>query len=189
MGKPQIVQEIKTILPLADYGVLAVNNNGMEALRLIHRSQPDLIIMSWTINGLNPADFLQTLTMQRLCPVIVVLSEDEHQKFSEVIQSDAEVVFYPVRAIDMLAVIAAAEYRFNRANEYRQQVQRLEEELKTRKLIYQAVLRLIQQLKFDEETAYASLRRQAMYMRKSIRAIALEVIQGIWLPGSDGETD
>jgi len=75
-----------------------------------------------------------------------------------------------------------AEHRYIRESEHSQQVQRLEEELKTRKFIFQAMLSLIQQRGYTEQSAYAVLRKQAMTTRKSLRRVAQEVIKGTWVP-------
>jgi response regulator NasT len=185
LNKEQIKQEIKSILALADYQVLATVSNGMEALRLVHRLEPDLIIMNWNLQELGAQDFLQSLIDSRICPVIVILTVNEQHQLDTVIKSDAhQVVLYPLRAMDMLAAILTAEHRFRRENEQNARYHRLEEELKTRKLIYQAVLYLIQQHGFDEQTAYTSMRQQAMTTRKSMRAIAQAVITGEWQPES-----
>ena len=185
LNNEQIKQEIKSILALADYQVLATVSNGMEALRLVHRLEPDLIIMNWSLQELGAQDFLQSLIDSRICPVIVILTVNEQHQLDTVIKSDAhQVVLYPLRAMDMLAAILTAEHRFRRDNEQIARYHRLEEELKTRKLIYQAVLYLIQHHAFDEQTAYTSMRQQAMTTRKSMRAIAQAVITGQWQPES-----
>jgi AmiR/NasT family two-component response regulator len=182
-GKASLNQEIKSMLPLASYQVLATTDNGMEALRLAHRFEPDLIIMGWNLRGLSSSDVLQNLIVQHLCPIIVALSQEEHHVLSEVINEDAHnVLLYPWRVHEMVAAIQLAEHRYTRESENSQQIQRLEEELKTRKFIFQAMLSLIQQQGFTEQSAYAALRRQAMSSRKSLRVVAQDVLKGLWLP-------
>ena len=182
-GKASLNQEIKSMLPLANYQVLATTDNGMEALRLAHRFEPDLIIMGWNLRGLSSSEVLQNLIVQHLCPIIVVLTQEEHHVLSEVINEDAHnVILYPWRVHEMVAAILLAEHRYTREVENSQQIQHLEEELKSRKLIFQAMLSLIQQLGFTEQSAYAVLRRQAMSSRKSLRGVAQDVLKGVWLP-------
>ena len=185
-GKASLNQEIKSMLPLANYQIMATTDNGMEALRLIHRFEPDLIIMGWNLRGLSSSEVLQNLIVQHLCPIIVVLTQEEHHVLSEVINEDAHhVLLYPWRVHEMVAAIQMAEHRYTRESESIQLIQRLEEELKTRKFIFQAMLSLIQQRGFTEQSAYAALRKQAMTTRKSIRGIAQEVLKGVWLPERD----
>jgi len=182
-GKASLNQEIKSMLPLASYQVLATTDNGMEALRLAHRFEPDLIIMGWNLRGLSSSDVLQNLIVQHLCPIIVALSQEEHHVLSEVINEDVHnVLLYPWRVHEMVAAIQLAEHRYTRESENSQQIQRLEEELKTLKFIFQAMLSLIQQQGFTEQSAYAALRRQAMSSRKSLRVVAQDVLKGLWLP-------
>ncbi|HZK52682.1 MAG TPA: ANTAR domain-containing protein [Desulfosporosinus sp.] len=181
--KASLNQEIKSMLPLVNYQVLATADNGMEALRLTHRFEPDLIIMGWNLRGLSSSEVLQNLIVQHLCPVIVVLTQEEHHVLSEVINEDAHhVILYPWRVHEMVAAIQLAEHRYTRESENSQQILRLEEELKTRKTMFQAMLLIIQQLGFTEQSAYAVLRSQAMATRKSLRRVAQDVLKGLWLP-------
>ena len=171
------------MLPLANYQVLATADNGMEALRLAHRFEPDLIIMGWNLRGLSSSEVLQNLVGQHLCPIIVILTQEEHHVLTEVVNEDAHhVLLYPWRMHEMVAGIQLAEHRYKRESENSQQIQRLEEEIKTRKFIFQAMLSLIQQRGFTEQSAYAALRTQAMSSRKSLRGVAQDVLKGSWMP-------
>lgn len=182
-GKDLLNQELKSMLTLTNYQVLATADNGMEALRLIHRFEPDLIIMGWKLRGLSSSEVLQTLIAQHLCPIIVVLTLEEYHVLSEVINEDAHhVILYPCRVQDMDAAIQLVERRYTRESEYSQQIKRLEGDLITRKFIFQAMLFLIQQRGFTEQSAYATLRKQAMSTRRSLRGVAQDVLKGIWLP-------
>lgn len=171
------------MLPLANYQLLATTDNGMEALRFIHRFEPDLIIMGWNLRGLSSSEVLQNLVLQHLCPIVVVLTQEEHYVFTEVIEADAHhVIVYPCRVLELLAGINMAERRYQRESEHTQQIQRLEEELKTRKIIFQAMVTIIQEQRVSEQDAYKALRSQAMATRKSLRTIAQDVLKGVWLP-------
>lgn len=185
-GKASLNQAIKSMLPLANYQVLAKTDNGMEALRLTHRFEPDLIIMAWNLRGLSSSEVLQNLVVQHLCPIIVVLAQEEHQVLSEVINEDAHhVILYPWSVNELVIAIQLAEHRYTRESENSQQIHRLEEELKTRKIIFQAMLSLIQQQQgFTEHSSYAALRRRAMSTRKSLRGVAQDVLKGLWIPES-----
>ena len=176
------------MLPLANYQLLATTDNGMEALRFIHRFEPDLVLMGWNLRGLSSSEVMQNLILQHLCPIVVVLTQEEHYVLPEVVEGDAHhVLVYPTRVLEMVAGIHMAEHRFQRESEHLKQVQRLEDELKTRKIIFQAMLTLIHQLGISEQEAYKHLRSHSMESRKSLRYVAQEVIKGIWLPPAPGE--
>ena len=187
-GKAQLNQELKSILPQVNCKIMASTDNGMEGLRLIHRFEPDLVFMGWDLRGLCSSEVLQNLVVQHLCPTIVILTQEEHHFLAQVVDEDAHhVVLYPWRVFELAAAIQLAERRFNAETEHAQQVQRLEEELKTRKLIFQAMLILIQNCNFSEQTAYTALRNQAMSSRKPLRSVAQDVLRGLWLPENCNE--
>lgn len=174
------------MLPLLNYQVLATTDNGMEGLRFAHRFEPDLIMMGWNLRGLSSSEVLQNLIIQHLCPIIVILTQEEQHVLSEVVAADVhQVIMHPWRALEMGVAVQLAEHRFNRESENAQQIQRLEEELKTRKIIFQAMLSLVQLRGYAEQAAYAALRNQAMSTRKSMRAVAQDVLKGLWLPELD----
>lgn len=183
LGNNHLLQDIKAILPLTDYSAVANTDNGLEALRLIHRFEPDLAIMGWDTHGLRADELLETLIQQHLCPVIVVLNQGESNKIPQIVTANAhQIVLYPLRAIDFWSAIQLAEQRFIQEKEQEDKYKRLEEELKTRKIIYQAIIKIVQLRGFDEENAYRLLRQQAMNSRKTIRYVAREILKGKWLP-------
>lgn len=87
----------------------------------------------------------------------------------------------PIRAMDVIFGIAQAEYNFQREIAHQKEINKINDELKTRKLLYQAILLLITE-GMEEETAYNAIRAQAMASRKTLKAIAAEVIKGSWRP-------
>lgn len=185
-AKDTLTKEFKSMLPLANYQVLSTTDNGMEALRLAHRFEPDLIVMGWNLRGLSSSEVLQNLISQHLCPIIVVLTQEEHPNMLEAIDADVhQVILYPCNMLELAAAIQLAEHRYTRETECTQQIQRLEEELKTRKTIFQAMLLIIQKRGYSEQVAYTALRSKAMSSRKSIRAVAQDVLKGFWFPDPD----
>jgi len=92
-----------------------------------------------------------------------------------------QIVAAPLRAADVVTAIVQAEHKFEIERKNMDEIRRLNDEIKTRKIIFQAVLILVAD-GLDEETAYNSLRSQAMTSRKTIKAVATEVIKGLWKP-------
>jgi two-component system, response regulator PdtaR len=174
----QFFLDLKSTLPLAGYQPVARTENGLEALRLVQRFEPDIIFMSWDIKALTAADLLQNLISQNLCPVIVGIHQEDINTLPEITQYNPDnILVYPFRAIDLVTTILCTEQRFAQFHDQKTKIEKLQNELKIRKTIYQALLILIQKLGYDEETAYSKLRQQAMTRRKSLPAIALDVIR------------
>lgn len=183
IGEQRQISELKAILPLANYQVIATTSNGIDSLRLLHRLEPELVIMTWNILGLSALDLLQNILAQRLCPVIVAISQEDTDALPEIIKSNAHsVLILPLRAFDLITAILYTEHRFLQEQESRKEITRLEDELKTRKIHYQAMLTVIQKTGFDEKTAYRKIQQHAMTERKTLASVSMEIIKGRWLP-------
>ncbi len=180
--KDKLAHELSPILPLANYQVISVQNNGIEALRMAQRLEPDLIICGWDVGGLASSDLIQNLVHSRLCPVILILDEKNFSHLHLAVKSNVHhICTTPIRAMDILAGITQAEYRYQAEAEGKREINKLREEIKTRKILYQAICKLIT-TGLSEEAAYSAIRSQAMVSRKTISAIATDVLKGVWSP-------
>lgn len=183
IGNTRQLSELKTIIPLANYQAIATSSNGIEGLRLLQRVEPDLVIMTWSILGLSAFDLLQNILMQRLCPVIVVISQEETNVLPEIINLNADyVLVQPLRAFDLITAVLYVEHHFTQEQETHKTILRLENDLKMRKIQYQALLTLIQKKGYDEKTAYRKMQQYAMSNRKTLYAVAMEILKENWLP-------
>ncbi|MFA6807536.1 MAG: ANTAR domain-containing protein [Eubacteriales bacterium] len=172
------IQELKPILPLANYQVLAKTENGIDGLKLAQRLEPDLIITGWDIKGLAPYDFLQNIVDSRICPVLLILDQKDQHNLSSALKTNVQsIICVPIRAVDIVTGIIQAEYRFLNERENADQIRKLNDEIKTRKILFQAILMMIP-MGYDEEKAYAAIRKKAMSTRKTIRSVAIDVIKG-----------
>lgn len=189
MGKNIMLQESKAILPFADFQVVASTGNGMEGLQLVTRYEPNLVILGWNLPGLSASELVSSIMIKHLCPVVIGLLPEEHEAINPAVETGAhQVVLYPFRPTDFVASILQAEAHFQRESKFRLKIQGLEDELKDRKLIYQAILCLIGNYNCTETQAYSVLRQQAMKTRKSIGSVALSVTKGTWLPWEGKES-
>lgn len=173
----QFLLDLKSALPLAGYQSIVSTENGLDALRLVHRFEPDLVLMSWDIQGMMACDLLQTLVSQNLLPVIVGINQEDMSLLPDIIQyTPDDILVHPFRAFDLITAIFCTERRFAIQQEQKKKLEQLRHDLKVRKTIYKALLILIQKYGWDEETAYLKIRQQAMARRKSLQAIALDII-------------
>ncbi|AHF06914.1 ANTAR domain-containing response regulator [Desulfitobacterium metallireducens] len=183
IGNSRQISELKTIIPLADYQAIATTSNGIEGLRLLHRFEPDLVIMTWNILGLSTFDLLQNIVSQRLCPVMVVISQEDISALPEIVKLNPHyVLVQPLRAFDLITGVLYIEHLFLQEQETLKKITRLENDLKLRKVHYQALLMLIQEKGYDEKTAYRKMQQYAMSKRKTLYSVAMEIIKGNWLP-------
>jgi len=180
--KEKLYNEVHPILPLANYQVISRTQNGIDALRMAQRVEPDLILCGWDISGLSPLDLVQNLVHSNICPIILILDEKEHIHLQLALKTNVHhILMAPVRAIDVISGIMQAEYRFNLEALRNKEKDKLNDELKTRKILYQAILCLVSS-GLSEEAAYTAIRTQAMTSRKTMRHVSNQVIKGLWRP-------
>lgn len=183
IGDPRQISELKAIIPLANYQAIAATSNGIDALRLLHRFKPELVIMTWNVLGVSAFDLLQNILAQQLCPVIVTISQEDTNALPEIIKSNAHyVLIQPLRAFELIAAVLCTEQRFLQEQETQKKITHLEDELKARKVHYQALLTVIQKTGYDEKTAYRKIQQYAMTERKTLLSVAMEILKGNWLP-------
>lgn len=181
----KLTGEILPILPLANYQAIAKTENGIDALRMVQRLEPDLVICGWNMQELGALDLIQNLVDGQVCPIILIMEPKDQNNVSISIKTNVHhIITTPLRAFDFITGIMLAEERYKKEIEHKEEVRRVREELKTRKIIYQAILRMIP-LGFDEEAAYTLLRKKAMTTRSTLRNTALDFIKGKWLPHED----
>ncbi|ADY56086.1 response regulator receiver and ANTAR domain protein [Syntrophobotulus glycolicus DSM 8271] len=180
--KEKLIQEINPVLPLVNYQTISKTENGIEALRIAQRLEPNLIICSWDIQGISALDLVQNLIQANLCPVILVLEQKDQNSLQYAVKTGVhQIITAPIRAVDIIAGVVQAEHRYHTELMHRDEIRKLNDEVTTRKILYQAILKLIP-LGLEEEAAYALIRKQAMTTRKSIRSVAVSIVKGLWLP-------
>lgn len=178
----KLIHELNIVLPLANYQAIAKTDNGIEALRMAQRVEPDLIFCGGDITGITPLDLAQNLVHAKICPVILVFEEKDFVNLEFALKTNVNhILTAPIRAMDVILGISQAEYNFEREIAHQKEIGKVNDELKTRKLLYQAILLLIND-GMDEDTAYQAIRSQAMASRKTLKAIAVEVVKGSWRP-------
>ncbi|HVJ48611.1 ANTAR domain-containing response regulator [Desulfitobacterium sp.] len=183
IGNSRQISELRTVIPLANYQAIATTSSGIEALRLLHRFEPELVIMTWNILGLSAFDLLQSILTQQLCPVIVAISQEDINALPEIIKSNAHyVLVQPLRAFDLITAVLYTEHHFLQEQEAQKKITRLEDDLKIRKIHYQALLTVIQKTGLDEKTAYRKIQQYAMSKRKTLSSVSMEILKGNWLP-------
>lgn len=182
IANEKLLNDLNPVLPVANYQAIAKTDNGIEGLRMAQRVDPDLIVCGWDIVAINALDLLQNLVHAHICPVMLVLEDKEYPNLHLAIKTNVQhIVTAPIRAADLITAIAQAEHKFNIERKHMDEIRRLNDEIKTRKIVFQAVLSLVSS-GLDEETAYSAIRTQAMASRKTIKAVAIEVIKGLWKP-------
>ncbi|MBR0873344.1 ANTAR domain-containing protein [Bradyrhizobium tropiciagri] len=110
------------------------------------------------------------------CPVIALLGTETPSRLKLVLELDpASFLVKPLRSAGIYAALVVAFEKSERTNELKQQVLKLEQRLRSRRIVLAAVLQVMHARALTEPAAFAFIRRAAMEQRKTIEEISAEI--------------
>jgi len=121
------------------------------------------------------------------CPVIALLGTETPSRLKLVLELDpASFLVKPLRSAGIYAALVMAFERNERTNELKQQVSKLEQRLRSRRVVLAAVLQVMHSHAIAEPAAFALIRRAAMERRTTIEEISVEITARGSLPRATG---
>ena len=122
-----------------------------------------------------------------LTPVIALLGTETPSRLKLVLDLDpASFLVKPLRSAGIYAALVLAFERSERTNELKQQVLKLEQRLRSRRVVLAAVLQVMHTHALAEPAAFALIRRAAMEQRKTIEELSAEITVTGSLPRAAG---
>lgn len=126
-------------------------------------------------------------TLPKGCPVIALLGTETPSRLKLVLELDpASFLVKPLRSAGIYAALVMAFARTDRTNELKQQVVKLEERLRSRRVVLAAVLQVMHVRGLSEPAAFALIRRAAMEQRTTIEQVSAEIAARGSLPRAAG---
>ncbi|WP_448030954.1 ANTAR domain-containing response regulator [Bradyrhizobium liaoningense] len=120
-------------------------------------------------------------------PVIALLGTETPSRLKLVLELDpASFLVKPLRSAGIYAALVMALERSERTRELRQQVLKLEQRLRSRRVVLAAVLQVMHSHALAEPAAFALIRRTAMEQRKTIEELSAEITALGMLPRATG---
>lgn len=121
------------------------------------------------------------------CPVIALLGTETPSRLKLVFELDpASFLIKPLRSAGIYAALVMAFERNERTIELKQQVRKLEQRLRSRRVVLAAVLQVMHSRALAEPAAFALIRRSAMEQRKTIEELSAEITAKGMLPRATG---
>lgn len=121
------------------------------------------------------------------CPVIALLGTETPSRLKLVFELDpASFLVKPLRSAGIYAALVMAIERSERTNELKQQVVKLEQRLRSRRVVLAAVLQVMHSHALAEPAAFALIRKAAMEQRKTIEERSAEITAKGMLPRATG---
>ena len=94
----------------------------------------------------------------------------------------ASFLIKPLRSAGLFTALAVAFEHARREQEMMTRIERLEERVRSRRIVFAAILQVMKLHGFDEPDAFAMIRRTAMKQRKTVEQLSAEIVAAGGLP-------
>ncbi len=161
------------------FHVVADTGRGDEAVKLVDEHRPDVVILDIKMPGLDGIEATQRISMQRGTAVVILTAFSQRDLIDQA--SEAGAMTYLIKPYRRDALVPAVELalaRYRETEALEGQIGDLQERLEVRKIIDRAKGRLIDEHALSEKDAYSFIQRTAMSHRKTMRAVADDVLAG-----------
>ena len=171
--------DLKEIMEEEGYEVVGETGRGDEAVELVRDLRPDLAILDIKMPGLDGLEVARQISADRLCGVLILTAFSQRDFVEEA--RDAGALAYLVKPFQKSELIPAIELAIGRFRELAAlsaEVQSLEEQLETRKVVDRAKGVLMDRHGMTEAEAFSFIQKRAMSERAKMRTVADRVITG-----------
>jgi response regulator NasT len=175
--------DLKELLQEEGYEVVGETGRGDEAIELVQRLRPHLVILDIKMPGLDGLSAARQIAADRLAAVLMVTAFSQRELVEQA--RDAGALAYlvkPFQKSDLIPAIEVALGRFAELAALERDVEDLQGRLEARKLIDRAKGRLMDEHHLPEQDAWRFLQQSAMANRVRIDQVAQDVLDGKLAP-------
>lgn len=175
--------DLKETLEEEGYEVVGETGRGDEAVELVRKLSPEVAILDLKMPGLDGLAAAREIAGNRLAAVLILTAFSQRDLIEQA--RDAGALAYLVKPFQRSELIPAVEVaigRFQELQALHEQAASLEDQLETRKLVDRAKGWLMDEHGLTEGEAFRFIQTTAMKERRTMKAIAEEVIAGSRTP-------
>jgi response regulator NasT len=175
--------DLKETLEEEGYEVVGETGRGDEAVQLVRELSPDLAILDIKMPGIDGLAAAREITADRQAAVLILTAFSQRDLIEQA--RDAGALAYLVKPFQRSELIPAVEVALGRFREMQalfDQNSSLEDQLETRKQVDRAKGLLMDNHALTESEAFSWIQKRAMQDRKTMRAIAAEIVAGELAP-------
>jgi response regulator NasT len=171
--------DLKEILEEEGYEVVGETGRGDEAVTLVRDLEPDLAILDIKMPGMDGLSAAREITAEQCSAVLILTAFSQRNLIEEA--RDAGALAYLIKPFQKTELIPAIEVALGRHQEMkalRSEVQGLESQLETRRVVDRAKGMLMDEHGMKEGDAFSFVQRTAMRERQTMKAVAERIISG-----------
>ena len=175
--------DLKETLEEEGYEVVGETGRGDEAVALVKQHNPDLAILDIKMPGLDGLEAAREISGERRAAVLILTAFSQRDLIEQA--RDAGALGYlvkPFQKSELIPAIEVALGRFAEAQALEREVQSLEEQLQTRKVVDRAKGMLMDRHHLNENDAFSFIQKTAMRQRQTMKAVAEQIIAGDLAP-------
>lgn len=172
-----ICMDLREMLTNQGYLVVGDTGDGRSAVNLARELRPDIVLMDIKMPDMDGIEAASILTREHIAPVVLLTAFSQRELVERA--KEAGVVGYlvkPIQEADLAPAIEIALARFKEFRALGQEVDSLQDQLDTRKLVDRAKGILMDTQGLTEAAAFRRIQRMSMNTRKSMKEIAQAIV-------------
>ena len=161
----------------AGHTVVGEAADGLEALELVRREKPDIVLLDIKMPRLDGIHAARMIGHEGLAPVLLLTAYSQEDMVDKA--KDSGVLGYlvkPVSPVNLFPAIEIAMAQFSRQREAARQLEEMNDRIETRKAVDRAKGCLMDLYHISEDEAYRRLQQYSMKNRKPLKTVAESVI-------------
>jgi len=169
--------DLRETLENAGYMVLADTGRGDEAVQLVRKHKPEVVILDVKMPGMDGIQAAREIATTEDTAVVILTAFSQRELIDEAVDAGAlAYLVKPYQQSDLVPAIEIARRRHEEMRDLTDQAKTLEDRLKARKIIEKAKGLLIDSSSLTEDEAFKFIQTTAMSDRKTMVEIAEKII-------------
>jgi len=170
--------DLREILEEEGYEIVGETGRGDEAVELVKQHNPDVVILDIRMPGMDGLQAAKEIAGEKLAAVLMLTAFSQRDLIEQA--RDAGALAYLVKPFDRNDLVPQIEVALGRHREMvalAREVQGLEQQIETQRTVGRAKGILMDDCGLREHEAFTWIQRTAMRQRRTMKEIALQIIE------------